>query len=133
MSCRIGITLGDVTGVGPEVTLKALAEVLGQDETRYLLMGDEAEVQRVNERFGLKLSFSGAQSDGRLCIANSFGESVPEKLPGGSPLAARAAVAWLADGAQRCLRQELDEMVSAPVHKDPTVRAGHACRSQPDI
>ena len=36
----IGISLGDATGVGPEVALKAIAAEAGQDETRYLLIGD---------------------------------------------------------------------------------------------
>ena len=36
----IGISLGDITGIGPEVTLKALASELPADEARYLLIGD---------------------------------------------------------------------------------------------
>ena len=36
----IAIALGDVTGIGPEVTLQALAEDLDQDDTRYVLLGD---------------------------------------------------------------------------------------------
>lgn len=128
MSGRIGITLGDVTGVGPEVTLKALAALLSEDETRYLIIGDERDVQRANDRLRLKLNFKplpGAHDGERLCITNAFGESIPEKLPPGSPLAARAAVAWLADGAQRCLRRELSAIVTAPVNKAAIVRAGH--------
>jgi 4-hydroxy-L-threonine phosphate dehydrogenase PdxA len=42
MTRWIGITLGDVTGIGPEVTLKALAADAADDDTRYLLIGDEA-------------------------------------------------------------------------------------------
>ena len=38
----IGITLGDVTGIGPEITLKALAawrrESGGDPETRFLIL-----------------------------------------------------------------------------------------------
>ena len=136
MSGQIGITLGDVTGVGPEVTLKALAALLSEDETRYLLIGDEGEVERANDRLGLKLNiqrFSKAQNTGRLCVTSSFGESIPDKLPAGSPLAARAAVAWLADGAQRCLKRELAAMVTAPVNKDAILRAGHAFVGQTEF
>jgi 4-hydroxythreonine-4-phosphate dehydrogenase len=127
MCGRIGITLGDISGVGPEVTLKALAALLSEDATRYLIIGDETEVQRANNRFKLNLNFkrlSEAQSGDRLCTANSFGESIPEQLPAGSPLAARAAVAWLADAAQRCQRHELDALVTAPVNKEAIVRSG---------
>ena len=40
MTGWIAISLGDVTGIGPEVTLKALAEETKSDDTRYLLIGD---------------------------------------------------------------------------------------------
>jgi 4-hydroxythreonine-4-phosphate dehydrogenase len=128
MPGQIGITLGDVTGVGPEVTLKALAALLSEDETRYLIFGDQGEVLRANDQLGLRLniqSSQGAQSGGRLCITDSFSESIPEKLPVGSPLAARAAVIWLEDAARRCLQQELGALVTAPVNKEAIVRAGH--------
>jgi len=46
-------------------------------------------------------------------------------LPAGSPVAARAAIAWLRDGAERCLRGELDALVTAPVNKEAIIRAGH--------
>jgi 4-hydroxythreonine-4-phosphate dehydrogenase len=136
MSGLIGITLGDITGVGPEVTLRALATLLPEDKTRYVVIGDEDEVQRANLRLKLKLDFarhSQTQSTERLCIAGSFGERIPEKLVAGSPVAARAAIAWLADGAQRCLRGELDAIVTAPVNKDAIVRAGHTFVGQTEF
>jgi 4-hydroxythreonine-4-phosphate dehydrogenase len=45
-------------------------------------------------------------------------------LAAGSPAAARAAVAWLTDGAQRCLSQETDALVTAPLSKEAVVRSG---------
>src|SRR5947209_7014059 len=55
-AARIGISLGDVTGIGPEVALKALAEGRGADETRYLLIGDLEYIQELNRRLGVNLS-----------------------------------------------------------------------------
>src|SRR5207245_8095529 len=40
------------------------------------------------------------------------------------PAAALAALSWLTDGAQRCLRRELDALVTAPVNKESIIRAG---------
>jgi 4-hydroxythreonine-4-phosphate dehydrogenase len=51
-------------------------------------------------------------------------------LPAGSAAAARAAVAWLCEGAERCLRRELDALVTAPVNKESIVRAGHPFTGQ---
>lgn len=135
MSGMIGISLGDVTGVGPEVTLKALAAELPVDATRYLLIGDAGVVQRVNDQLGLKLQIRplGEPATARIFISNPLTDSLPQDLVDGSPIAARAAVAWLRDGAERCLRQEIDALVTAPVNKEAIVRAGHAFIGQTEF
>ena len=132
----IGITLGDVTGIGPEVALKALAAEFPLDDTHYLLIGDPGHARQVNQQLALKLPlqiYGGPQDAGRVFIANPLPEPLPPDLVEGSPAAARAAVAWLANGAQRCLRQELDALVTAPVSKEAIVRAGQAFVGQTEF
>jgi 4-hydroxythreonine-4-phosphate dehydrogenase len=122
----IGISLGDVTGVGPEVALKAIAAEAAADETKYLLIGDEDCLRRLNASPGLNLplkKFSGYGAAGRFFIFNPLAEPLPKNLPAGSPLAAHAAVAALHDGGHRCLRGELDAIVTAPVNKEAIIRA----------
>ena len=122
-----GISLGDVTGVGPEVTLKAIAAEAAADDTRYLLIGDAGVLQRVNEQTGLRLPlepFSSPPAAGRFFITNPLPEALPASLSAGAA-AANASVAWLAEGGQRCLRGELDALVTAPVNKESIIRAGH--------
>jgi 4-hydroxythreonine-4-phosphate dehydrogenase len=136
MTGWIGITLGDVTGVGPEVTLKAIAAELPNDNTRYLIIGDTRHVQRINELIGLRLviePFATGEKSARLRIANPLNDLLPEDLADGSPLAARAAVAWLTEGTRRCLRHELDALITAPVNKEAIVRAGHAFIGQTEF
>lgn len=137
MTGIIGISLGDVTGVGPEVTLKAVAAELLADDYRYLLIGDVAGVERIKHQLGLKLEIVPAQNaptTARVMITNPLGAApLPEDLVDGSPTAARAAVAWLRDGAERCLRHELDALVTAPVNKEAIVRAGHAFIGQTEF
>jgi 4-hydroxythreonine-4-phosphate dehydrogenase len=128
MTGWLGISLGDVTGVGPEVTLKALASEASADDTKYLLIGDENLLTRENDKLSLNLPlkrFSGYGVSGRFFVFNPHTEPLPENLPSGSPLAANAAVAWLRDGGERCLRGELDGLVTAPVNKESIIRAGH--------
>ena len=118
----IGISLGDVTGVGPEVTLKAIAAEAAADDTRYLLLGDPDCARRLNAALGLNLplkDFSRYDDPGKFFITNPQAGSLPEKLPAGSPLIAHAAVAALREAGQRCLRGELDAMVTAPVTVPP--------------
>ena len=132
----IGISLGDATGVGPEVALKAIAAEAKADETKYLLIGDEPLVRRLNDAPGLNLplkTFSRHDESGRFFIVNPLSGTLPEKTPAGSPLAANAAVAALHDGGHRCLRGELDALVTAPVNKEAIIRAGHKFTGQTEF
>lgn len=123
----LGISLGDVTGVGPEVTLKAIAAEAAADDCKYLLIGDEGVLSRLNQKLSLNLplqKFSSFDDRGKFFVDNLTDEALPENLPAGSPEAAYSSVAWLCAGAQRCLRGELDALVTAPVNKESIVRAG---------
>jgi 4-hydroxythreonine-4-phosphate dehydrogenase len=132
----IGITLGDVTGIGPEVALKAIAAEAADPDTRYLLIGDEGYLQRLNEKLGIRLpleKFSNYEAAGRFFTTRPFAGPLPENLPAGSPAAANAAVAALKNAAKRCLRHELDAVVTAPVNKEAIVRAGHRFVGQTEL
>ncbi len=133
MTGLLAISIGDITGIGPEVTLKALAAELANDEARYLLLGDEAHLRWLDDRLGLRLSFQReGVTGGRIFIAapreasqdSSPGIRLGPDLPPGSPEAARAAVAWLTEGARRCLRGAAAALVTAPVNKGAIIRSG---------
>ena len=128
MTGRIGISLGDVTGIGPEVTLKAIAAELAADETRYILIGDRNIAERLIKKLKLNLTLAAldeTNSAARVLITNPLPTPLPENLSPSAPAAANAAIAWLKDSGERCLRGELDAMVTAPVNKEAIVRAGH--------
>jgi 4-hydroxythreonine-4-phosphate dehydrogenase len=132
----IGISLGDVTGVGPEVTLKALAAETASDDTRYLLIGDADYARRLNQQLGLNLrleTYGGNNESGRIFLCNPLSKPLPPDLAAGAAAAARAAVAWLTDGAERCLRQDLDALVTAPVSKENIIRTGQAFVGQTEF
>jgi 4-hydroxythreonine-4-phosphate dehydrogenase len=127
MTGWIAISLGDVTGIGPEVALKALAAEAENDDTRYLLIGDGGYTAAAYESLGLTLPlqpFSEFGAAGRFFIHDPLHVPLAPNLEAGSPAAASAALAWLTDGAQRCLDHELDALVTAPLSKEAVVRAG---------
>ncbi len=127
MTGWIGISLGDMTGIGPEVTLKALAEEPESEDSRYLLIGDERSTRRLNKRLGLNLPlhpFNDTASPGRFFLHDPLPEPLAADLAPGSPFAARAAIAYLRDGGERCLRRELDALITAPVNKEAILRVG---------
>jgi 4-hydroxythreonine-4-phosphate dehydrogenase len=132
----IGISLGDVSGVGPEVTLKALAVEAQSDDTCFLILGDSGCLERLNRQLGLNLPlqpFSERSGDGRIFVHNPLPEPLAPDLAGGSPAAARAALAWLTEAAERCLRRELDALVTAPVNKEAILRTGQAFIGQTEF
>src|ERR1700722_13644006 len=119
---RIGIAIGDVTGVGPEVALKAVAAESQRDDAKYFFIGDETILERLPLKLPLKKLAEGGE--GKFFTTNPFPKKLPAGLPKGATLAAKAAMASLKDAAGRCLRRELDAMVTAPVNKEAIVRAG---------
>lgn len=124
MTGRIGITLGDVTGIGPEVTLKALAQWPAPD-FRCLIIGDVTRLKGLNDRLnlGVKLEpFESWDKPGNFFVLE--GSLLPESSPQGDGLAAEAALAWLDEGVDRCLRGELDGIVTAPVNKEAILKLG---------
>jgi 4-hydroxythreonine-4-phosphate dehydrogenase len=128
MAGWIVITLGDITGIGPEVTLKALAAELPADDTRYLLIGDAGCVEQLNLKLALNLPVQPYRKPigpGRVFVFNPFPQPLLADLAPGYPAAARAALASLTDAAQRCLRHEMDALVTAPVNKEAILRTGH--------
>jgi 4-hydroxythreonine-4-phosphate dehydrogenase len=127
---RIGITLGDVTGVGPEVALKAVASESQNDDAQYVFIGDEQVLRRLNERLPHSLPLGpisnyGLRPSERFSIVNPLKMNLPGKLPAGSKFAAKAAMAALRDGAERCLHGELEALITAPVNKEAIIRAGY--------
>ncbi|MBI3191100.1 MAG: 4-hydroxythreonine-4-phosphate dehydrogenase PdxA, partial [Pedosphaera parvula] len=129
MNGWIGISVGDHTGIGPEVALKALAAEAGKDDAlRYLLIGDSQAIRQTARALGLDLRFADyhdlGQPAGVHYLHSPLTEPLGNDLKPGSPAAAEAALAFLHDGAQRCLRQELDALVTAPVNKESIMLTG---------
>lgn len=136
MTGWIGISLGDITGIGPEVTLKALAQESGEDATRYLLIGDAENMRELNAQLGLRLElnpWTGNDAPGRFFLAPAVAGKLSHNLPQGSSETARASVAWVREGARRCLAGELDALVTAPVNKEAIVRAGERFVGQTEL
>jgi len=132
----IGISLGDITGIGPEVTLKALALEGQESGARYVLIGDAEHTHSLNERLGLKLplqTYSGQNRPGRFFLCQPLPDALPAELSTGAPVAARAAFAWVREGAQRCLRGELAALVTAPVNKEAIIRSGQPFVGQTEL
>jgi 4-hydroxythreonine-4-phosphate dehydrogenase len=122
---RIAIACGDPGGVGPEVTLKALAAISAETSISWRLLGDPDQLLRLNAslRTGLPLEVGG---DGRF-VVDGAGVGGLAGTPGvGSPEGARASMAWLEAGARACLDGRANALVTAPVSKSSIIDAGYS-------
>ena len=122
----LAIAIGDAGGIGPEVALKAVAAELNADNARYLLIGDAALLQSLNEKLGLRLDLGDAKSSARIRVFDPLPSPfhTSSLIPHHSPAAARAALAWLRHGAELCLRGEAAALVTAPVNKGSIINSG---------
>jgi 4-hydroxythreonine-4-phosphate dehydrogenase len=123
----LGICLGDPSGIGPEVALKAIAAEPPGPEFGYEIIGCPALVEQTQAKLGTGVRLSPAEHApraGEVTVHDRFGAALPANLAPGAPEAARAAVAWLQAGAEACLRGHLAGMVTAPVNKHAIVEAG---------
>lgn len=127
MDLTIGVTLGDPTGVGPEVTLKALRRIGPQAGVRFELIGDADLAARWNQRLGLRLSWGCADDPkGWLVLRQPGSDALPSELTPGDPVAARAALAWLTCGAEAASEGRIHALVTGPVNKAAIIRSGAA-------
>ena len=80
---RIGIALGDVTGVGPEVALKAVAAESKKDTTQYIFIGDEAIIERLNKKLSLRLPLKNYSNGGKgkFFTTNPLEKKLPATMP----------------------------------------------------
>ncbi len=117
---RIGITLGDPTGIGPEIVAATVAAATSDVRARLVLYGDRGPLERGARAMGL----SAAIFDGVAIVGDGTGEraiaGAPDDASGAAQVGSReAGIAWAARG-------ELAAIVTAPISKTWARRAGLA-------
>jgi 4-hydroxythreonine-4-phosphate dehydrogenase len=109
----IGITLGDPAGIGPEITLKALA---GLEDKRVLLIGPVSALPPLARQLRLRLPDAARLLDTGPLPAYRLGQV--QKSCGG------AAYAALEAGTELLRKGEIQGLVTAPVSKEALRLAG---------
>lgn len=124
---RIGITLGDINGIGPEVALKAVYRKRWPAGTQFVFIGHPDILAQQASRFALPAPRAAMLEDppqkraicwapARLGLSWNPGAIVPD--------ASAAAGEWILAGVDACLRGQLDALVTAPISKEGFQRAG---------
>ncbi len=118
---RIGITMGDPAGVGPEVVLKALKRLDVYALCRPLVIGDLATLEKAGEIVGVSVDDDDLPFEcldlGLLTAGLPFGEV--------SAVAGDAAYRYIERAVQLALAREIDAICTAPINKEALNAAGH--------
>jgi len=129
----IALSMGDPSGIGPEIIVRAAAA--GRLDGACVVLGDVAVLRRAAQQCGVQLPIAqlDAPTDAPLAPAGSLAVWQPPGLP--SDLAAlpmgrvdgragAAAACCIDAGAQLALRGEVAALVTAPIHKEALSAAG---------
>src|SRR3978361_766215 len=128
----IGITMGDVTGVGPEIIIKSLAHDSVYQQCRPLVIGDARRLERARQIVGGELAVRriDAPSQARYepgtvdCIDLAL---IPDDLPFGqlASIAGDAAYRYIARAVELAQAQTIDAICTAPLNKEALHAGGH--------
>jgi len=120
----IGITMGDASGVGPEIILKAFRE--GEIRQPSVVFGDLAALNYCNRLLGYGVRLRPARdardlADGHLSVID-FGLLREEDITPGriSRASGKAAREYVVAATQKALRREIDAIVTLPMNKEAT-------------
>jgi len=129
---RIGITMGDPAGVGPEVVMKALAHAATYETARPLVIGDARRLSQAAAiaRLALDVRAVAEPEQARFehgtvdCIDLGL---VPADLPFGklSAVAGEAAYRYIERAVTLARERRIDAICTAPLNKEALNAAGH--------
>lgn len=113
---RIGITIGDINGIGPEIALKAIGLYRWPADVRFVLVGSETLAREQAVKMGIAISRK----------IDFLEVGIPAKwAPGKIRVdASRLAEQAIRAAVEKCRSGELDAMVTAPICKEGFSKAG---------
>src|SRR5712692_4011647 len=128
---RVGITIGDPAGIGPEIVLKAVAEPEVRAVCSPVIVGDAAEIRRQASELGRAASFNIVTTE-QLADRKSVEPVVfdtgktQESVRWGalSASSGRAAITAIEGCVNLCLAGHLEAMTTAPINKGSLKLAG---------
>ena len=128
----LAITLGDPTGIGPEIVTKALTREKAWEGCLPIVVGSHSTLERAQEATGTTLrmrpigSVDEARHEVGTCNLIDLERELPEPRPAqGSSGAGSAAYAYLERGARLALHGQVAGIVTAPLNKAALSLAGH--------
>lgn len=137
-SCKIAITVGDMNGIGPEVTLKAIQEWKAPADCQIVLIGPNWAFLYWMEKLGVRRTYPavenfaalGKESIAILDVFSKVGAVLPGQLTSESGKIAGKA---LEVAVELCKDSKLRAMVTAPVSKKGLDMGGYHFPGQTEL
>ena len=125
---RIALSVGDPNGIGPEIALKALEALRGEDRLRITLFGPPEVLVRAAKASALESVLAGVElrASGEL----SAGAARPGEV---NAQAGASAVASATAAIKACQAGEFDAVVAAPHHETAIRQAGIRFSGYPSL
>ena len=125
---RIGITMGDPAGIGPEIIVKTLQEMLPEARSRSVVIGNIDLLERASRLIDAGLTFSDSLSvePGNVPVVHvqtAGAESIKDGLLSAS--AGEAAYRFVEKAVELSLDKLISVIVTAPLNKAAMHLAGH--------
>ncbi|SDQ17964.1 4-hydroxythreonine-4-phosphate dehydrogenase PdxA [Virgibacillus salinus] len=128
----VGITMGDASGVGPEIIVKSLQSKHVYEQSHPIVIGDAKMLKRAAELLNTELTIK--EVDGDSDFTTNFGEIacydldlLPGDLPFGqvSSEAGNAAFEYLRTAIELANNGRIDAICTAPLNKEALHKGGH--------
>jgi 4-hydroxythreonine-4-phosphate dehydrogenase/1,2-dihydroxy-3,5-cyclohexadiene-1,4-dicarboxylate dehydrogenase len=128
MTRRIALSIGDPNGIGPEIVLKALDALAGEERVRLTVFGPPQVLKRAAAATGLKQAFGAME-------LRAVGE-LPDSAAAWGDINAQAGactVACATAAIEACRRGEFDAVVAGPHHETAIAQAGIPFSGYPSL
>jgi len=126
---RVGISIGDFNGIGPEIIMKSLQDKTITDFFTPIIFGSgklftyQKNIFKLNINFNYITETSQAQN-GKINMLNLVKDNVNVELGKPTEDSTRMAIDSLETATEALMKNEIDVLVTAPINKDEMVKMG---------
>jgi 4-hydroxythreonine-4-phosphate dehydrogenase len=128
----IGITMGDASGIGPEIIMKGLAHFEIYGRCRPLVIGDAGRLRKAASLVDSEVTVNPIDHPSQARFTPGIADCIdlrliPENLPWGrlSPICGDAAYQFIVRAVQLAKNGEIDAICTAPLNKEALHAGGH--------
>lgn len=124
----IVITMGDPSGVGPEVTVKALASLAPDDRASFAVVGSRTVLDRAIAAAGVGVPLQDQDATapgGGITVIDVPVEALPDRFGVLSPRCGEAAYQYIRTAVELAQDGRAAGIVTAPINKEALNAAGH--------